>query len=107
LAAALEETVGESGLFYEAHLAQWLAGQRSPASLAGEAQNKLVAAAAQLPLDWANDGGGAAPAPTPAPGGGKRGRRRPPRQSARPPRHGCGAEWFIEQRRAGRRRRRS
>ena len=62
LAAALEQTVGDSGLFYEAHLAQWLAGQRSPASLAGEAQNKLVAAAAQLPLDWANDGGEASPA---------------------------------------------
>ncbi|WP_454826577.1 flagellar hook-length control protein FliK [Paraburkholderia xenovorans] len=57
LAAALEQTVGDSGLFYEAHLAQWLAGQRSPASLAAEAQNRLVAAAAQLPLDWANDAG--------------------------------------------------
>ncbi|RDK01769.1 flagellar hook-length control protein FliK [Paraburkholderia lacunae] len=55
LAAALEQTVGDSGLFYEAHLAQWLAGQRPPAALAGEAQNKLVAAAAQLPLDWASD----------------------------------------------------
>ncbi|MFM0390298.1 flagellar hook-length control protein FliK [Paraburkholderia phytofirmans] len=65
LAAALEQTVGDSGLFYEAHLAQWLAGQRSPASLAGEAQNKLVAAAAQLPLDWANDGGDASPANPP------------------------------------------
>lgn len=59
LAAALEQTVGDSGLFYEAHLAQWLAGQRSPTSLAGEAQNKLVAAAAQLPLDWTNDDGDA------------------------------------------------
>ena len=29
------------------------------AALAGEAQNKLVAAAAQLPLDWANDDGDA------------------------------------------------
>ncbi|AXL52237.1 flagellar hook-length control protein FliK [Paraburkholderia caffeinilytica] len=55
LAAALEQTVGESGLFYESHLAQWLAGQRPPDALAGEAQNKLVAAAAQLPLDWASD----------------------------------------------------
>ncbi|RKE25310.1 flagellar hook-length control protein FliK [Paraburkholderia sp. BL23I1N1] len=55
LAAALEQTVSESGLFYESHLAQWLAGQRPPAALAGEAQNKLVAAAAQLPLDWASD----------------------------------------------------
>ncbi len=62
LAAALEQTVGDSGLFYEAHLAQWLAGQRPPASLAGEAQNKLVAAAAQLPLDWANDAGEASAA---------------------------------------------
>ncbi|PZR46531.1 flagellar hook-length control protein FliK [Paraburkholderia fungorum] len=55
LAAALEQTVGESGLFYESHLAQWLAGQSTPAALAGEAQNKLVAAAAQLPLNWASD----------------------------------------------------
>jgi hypothetical protein len=62
LAAALERTVGDSGLFYEAHLAQWLAGQRAPASLASEAQNKLVAAAAQVPLDWANDAGEAPPA---------------------------------------------
>ncbi|MFL9904849.1 flagellar hook-length control protein FliK [Paraburkholderia sp. RL17-337-BIB-A] len=55
LAAALEQTVDVSGLFYEAHLAQWLAGQRPPAALADEAQNKLVAAATQLPLDWASD----------------------------------------------------
>jgi hypothetical protein len=54
LAAALEQTVSGSGLFYESHLAQWLAGQRPPAALAGEAQNKLVAAT-QLPLDWASD----------------------------------------------------
>ncbi|WP_144143665.1 flagellar hook-length control protein FliK [Paraburkholderia sp. BCC1884] len=59
LAAALEQTVTDSGLFYEAHLAQWLAGQRSPTDLASEAQNKLVAAAAQLPLDWASDAGDA------------------------------------------------
>ena len=62
LAAALEQTVGESGLFYESHLAQWLAGQRPPAALAGEAQNKLVAAAAQMPLDWASDADPASPA---------------------------------------------
>ena len=55
LAAALEQTVSDSGLFYEAHLAQWLEGQGTPAELATEPQNKLVAAAAQLPLDWAND----------------------------------------------------
>ncbi|CAB3737890.1 flagellar hook-length control protein FliK [Paraburkholderia rhynchosiae] len=56
LAAALAQTVGDSGLFYEAHLAQWLSGQRSPETLASEAQNKLVAAA-QLPLNWASDAG--------------------------------------------------
>jgi hypothetical protein len=61
LAAALEQTVSDSGLFYEAHLAAWLAGQRAPASLAGEPQNRLVAAAAQLPLDWTNQDGDAAP----------------------------------------------
>ncbi|MFM0741647.1 flagellar hook-length control protein FliK [Paraburkholderia xenovorans] len=65
LAAALAQTLGDSGLFYEAHLAQWLAGQRSPADLAGEPQNKLVAAAAQLPLDWVSDGD---PASQPNPG---------------------------------------
>jgi hypothetical protein len=58
LAAALEQTVGDSGLFYESHLAQWLAGQRSPDELAGESQNRLVAAA-QPPLDWSSDDGGA------------------------------------------------
>jgi hypothetical protein len=55
LAAALEQTVAGSGLFYEAHLAQWLAGQFSPADLAGEPQNRLLDSVAQLPLDWAAD----------------------------------------------------
>ncbi len=62
LAAALERTVGGSGLFYEAHLAQWLAGQLSPADLGDEPQNRLVAAAAQLPPDWASDAAQAASA---------------------------------------------
>jgi hypothetical protein len=65
LAAALEHTVTGSGLFYEAHLAQWLAGQLTPADLAAEPQNRLVDAATQLPLDWANDADAAA-----QPGGG-------------------------------------
>ncbi|MGF6569826.1 hypothetical protein ABH945_001937 [Paraburkholderia sp. GAS333] len=65
LAAALEQTVSGSGLFYESHLAQWLAGQRSPDSLGDEAQNKLVAEAAQLPLDWTGDDADAS-APNPA-----------------------------------------
>jgi hypothetical protein len=55
LAAALEQTVAGSGLFYEAHLAQWLAGQFSPADLASEPQNRLLDSATQLPLDWAAD----------------------------------------------------
>jgi hypothetical protein len=53
LAASLQRTVSGSGLFYESHLEQWLLGQRSPAELAGEPQNRLVASpTAQLPLDW-------------------------------------------------------
>jgi hypothetical protein len=55
LAAALEQTVAGSGMFYEAHLAQWLAGQLTPADLAAEPQNRLVDGTTQLPLDWAND----------------------------------------------------
>ena len=70
LAAALEQTVSGSGLFYESHLAQWLGGQRSPDSLADEAQNKLVAEAAQLPLDWASDDDASAPNASPRQGTG-------------------------------------
>ncbi|MBC8745447.1 MULTISPECIES: flagellar hook-length control protein FliK [Paraburkholderia] len=58
LAAALEQTVADSGLFYEAHLAAWLIGQRSPAELSNEAQNQLVAQS-QLPPDWRADDGDA------------------------------------------------
>ncbi|MCC8402236.1 flagellar hook-length control protein FliK [Paraburkholderia sp. MMS20-SJTN17] len=60
LATALQKTVADSGLFYEAHLAAWLVGQRSPAELANEAQNQLVAEA-QLPPDWSADDGEANP----------------------------------------------
>ncbi|MFP4904499.1 hypothetical protein ACLFKT_36365, partial [Paraburkholderia sp. BR14261] len=52
LAASLAQTVSSSGLFYEAHLAQWLRGQLSPADLADEPQNRLLGAHSQLPLDW-------------------------------------------------------
>jgi len=62
LAAALSQTVSDSGLFYEAHLSQWLSGQRAPETLAGEAQNKLVAAAAQLPLNLGGAAGDASSA---------------------------------------------
>ncbi|ALE56205.1 flagellar hook-length control protein FliK [Paraburkholderia sp. RL17-368-BIF-A] len=73
LAAALAQTVGDSGLFYEAHLAQWLSGQRSPETLAGEAQNKLVAASAQLPLNWGSAAGDASSAAAGAGAGAKPG----------------------------------
>ena len=52
LAASLAQTVSSSGLFYEAHLVQWLRGQLSPADLADEPQNRLLGAHSQLPLDW-------------------------------------------------------
>ena len=54
LAAALEQTVSGSGLFYEAHLAQWLAGQFTLPDLANEPQNNLETVE-QLPLDWADE----------------------------------------------------
>jgi hypothetical protein len=58
LAQSLQRTVAGSGLFYESHLAQWLLGQRSPAELAAEPQNRLVASlATQLPLDWRRGAG--------------------------------------------------
>ncbi|WP_233883298.1 flagellar hook-length control protein FliK [Paraburkholderia flagellata] len=55
LAASLAQTVSTSGLFYEAHLAQWLRGQISPAELADEPQNRLLGGHSQLPLDWSLD----------------------------------------------------
>lgn len=64
LAAALEQTVNESGLFYESHLAQWLTGAYPAEALASEPQTRLAAEAIQLPLDWSHSGGegGAEPA---------------------------------------------
>ncbi|PTB18021.1 flagellar hook-length control protein FliK [Trinickia symbiotica] len=52
LAAALEKTVAETGLFYESHLAQWLSGNYPAELLADEPQTRLAAAAAQLSFDW-------------------------------------------------------
>ncbi|MDK0999956.1 flagellar hook-length control protein FliK, partial [Burkholderia contaminans] len=46
LRAALAQAVSESGLFYESHLAQWLAGQRPLAALMREPQARLAAAPA-------------------------------------------------------------
>ncbi|MDR5786131.1 MULTISPECIES: flagellar hook-length control protein FliK [unclassified Caballeronia] len=54
LATALARTVGESGLFYESHLVQWLAGQRSAASLGNEPQARVDARSMSLPFELAN-----------------------------------------------------
>ncbi len=42
LAAALKDALGNSGLFYESHQAQWVAGTRSTAQLLVEPQNLLA-----------------------------------------------------------------
>ncbi|SAK86477.1 flagellar hook-length control protein FliK [Caballeronia temeraria] len=54
LASALAKTVDESGLFYESHLVQWLAGQRTAASLGNEPQARVDAQSMSLPFDFAN-----------------------------------------------------
>ncbi len=42
LAGKLHESLSQSGLFYEAHQAQWIAGARSTAQLLQEPQNRLT-----------------------------------------------------------------
>ncbi|VXC54899.1 Flagellar hook-length control protein-like protein [Burkholderia sp. 8Y] len=56
LAGELAKTVGESGLFYESHLAQWLAGQRSAATLGNEPQARVDPRALSLPFEFASEG---------------------------------------------------
>jgi hypothetical protein len=56
LRAALAQAVSESGLFYESHLAQWLAGQRPLAALMREPQARLAAASAPADPDAAQHG---------------------------------------------------
>ena len=74
LRTALAQAVGESGLFYESHVAQWLTGQRSLAALAREPQARLASSA--TPADAAEPGRDTAlddllaarlPTPTPTP----------------------------------------
>ncbi|MBU1237175.1 MAG: flagellar hook-length control protein FliK [Gammaproteobacteria bacterium] len=50
LAPALQKAVSQSGLFYEAHQAQWVAGERNLASLRAEPQGTLPAAPRPAPL---------------------------------------------------------
>ncbi|MDN7182017.1 flagellar hook-length control protein FliK [Caballeronia sp. SEWSISQ10-4 2] len=49
LAGMLARTVADSGLFYENHIAQWLGGQRSLASLSNEPQARTDRSASGLP----------------------------------------------------------
>lgn len=42
IAAKLQDSLSQSGLFYEAHQAQWIAGTRSTAQLLQEPQNQLM-----------------------------------------------------------------
>ena len=49
LAGMLARTVSDSGLFYENHIAQWLGGQRSLASLGNEPQARVDRSASGLP----------------------------------------------------------
>jgi len=51
LAAMLARTVVDSGLFYENHIALWLGGQRSLASLRNEPQARVDKLASELPSD--------------------------------------------------------
>ena len=53
LRAALAQAVSESGLFYESHLAQWLAGQRPLAALLREPQARLATVTVQAAPDAA------------------------------------------------------
>ncbi|MBU9693605.1 flagellar hook-length control protein FliK, partial [Burkholderia multivorans] len=55
LRAALAQAVGESGLFYESHLAQWFAGQRPLATLLREPQARIASAQTSADPDAAPD----------------------------------------------------
>ena len=58
LAGALAKTLSASGLFYESHQAQWVAGERSLESLKAEPQGRMVA----LPARAAGESAPAGPA---------------------------------------------
>jgi hypothetical protein len=55
IATQLAKTVDDSGLFYESHLVQWLAGQRATPSLSQEPQGRVDPRALALPLDFTDD----------------------------------------------------
>jgi hypothetical protein len=64
LAQALQQTVEQSGLFYEAHLAQWLSGERSLQSVLQEPQAQL-GPRDMPPTAQAHDTPGSQPLPAP------------------------------------------
>ncbi|WP_147482400.1 flagellar hook-length control protein FliK, partial [Burkholderia pseudomallei] len=59
LSLALVQAVAQSGLFYESHLAQWLAGQRTTAELAREPQARGAARPPGQPAGGADEGAAA------------------------------------------------
>lgn len=67
LASALQRVLGQSGMFYESHLAQMAFGQRSPTEVAREPQARLDPSAPQIVRATAEGGApasGSAPAST-------------------------------------------
>jgi len=70
LASALQRVLGQSGMFYESHLAQMAFGQRSPTEVAREPQARLDPSAPQMVRASAEGGApasGSAPASTTSP----------------------------------------
>lgn len=65
LAGLLREALGNSGLFYESHQAQWLNGSRSTAQLMLEPQNALAVKPAAGSVTPPAQGGNALPASQP------------------------------------------
>ena len=58
LAGKLHEALSQSGLFYESHQAQWIAGARPTAQLLLEPQNQLPQGANAKNMDTAQTGNG-------------------------------------------------
>jgi flagellar hook-length control protein FliK len=64
LSAALEHTLAQSGLFYEAHQAEWVAGRHDLAQLRSEPQARFGLVAPQLPVLPTEDTAAAGPTAT-------------------------------------------
>jgi hypothetical protein len=68
LSASLQQTLTQSGLFYEAHQAEWLAGKRDLAQLRTEPQASFAQSARPLPALPTKDTAATLPAVTGSPG---------------------------------------